>query len=110
MKKISTQKSIDIYKKENDKLQINGARVESIEYYFNMNRFMGVYIIFKGINNFNILKKFKFNTYGPGKKRGYFLNSYVWLTKSLLIKLNYTVRTDFGFILYCYLPLWEDFR
>ena len=30
MKKISTQKSIDIYKKENDKLQINGARVESI--------------------------------------------------------------------------------
>jgi hypothetical protein len=110
MKKISTQNNIDIYKKENDKLQINGARVKSIEYYFNMNRFMGVYITFKGINNFNILKKFMFNTYGPGKKRDYFLNNYVWLTKSLLIKLNYTARTNSGFILYCYLPLWKDFR
>ena len=108
MNKIGTQENIDIYKKENDKLQIGGTWVQNIEYYFYKHRFMGLHITFEGFFNFSALKKWMFNAYGPGKKKNYFLDNYNWLTSSLLITLNYTNSTNSGFILYCYLPLWNE--
>jgi len=110
IKKIGTREKIDIYVKERETLQIDGTRVETIEYYFYNQRLMGAHVIFEGFFNFNALKKFMFNAYGPGKKKNYFLENYIWLTTSLLIELNYTTHTNSGFILFCYLPLWNKYE
>lgn len=108
MGKIAPQDHIDIYKKEKDKLQIDETRVKTIEYYFFKDRFMGLYITFDGFYNFTAIKRFMFKAYGPGKKKNYYLDNFTWLTKSLLITLDYTASTNSGFILYCYLPLWNE--
>ncbi|MCD6352714.1 MAG: hypothetical protein J7M06_00680 [Proteobacteria bacterium] len=107
MEKISSSEGIDIYKRKNETLQFCGEKVTIIEYYFYQDRFMGVYINFEGYFRFSAIKNSMFHTYGPGKKRDYFLNDYRWLKRPLLITLNYTARTNTGFIIYCYLPLWN---
>jgi len=108
MKKVSTQEHIDIYIKEHDLLEIGGVNVKTIEYYFLKGKFMGSYIAFEGFPRFTAIKKYMVKTYGPGEKRNYFLDNIKWLTKNLLITLNYAPRTNSGFILYCYLPLWDE--
>ncbi|MBN2468300.1 MAG: hypothetical protein JXD19_09125 [Deltaproteobacteria bacterium] len=107
MKKIASQEGIDVYTRENDILAFAGEIVTTIEYYFYQNKFMGVYITFDGFLRFTAIKKSLCQSYGPGKKRNYFLEEYSWLQESLLITLSYTARTGSGSILYCYLPLWE---
>ena len=108
MIKIAAQEGIDIYRRENDQLEINGSHVKGIEYYFFKDRFMGLYISFEGYASFNGIRKWTITTYGPGEKKNYYLNKFTWLMQNLLLTLDYDPRSNAGFMLYCYLPLWKE--
>ena len=108
MKKVSVQEDIDIYRREGDRLEIDGTEVLGIEYYFFKNRFMGLYIYFDDFKRFTAIRNWTIRTYGPGEKKDFYLNKYTWWTKNLLITLNYDARANSGSLLYCYLPLWYE--
>jgi hypothetical protein len=108
MEKVSLQEDIAVYRREGDPLEIGGTKVRGIEYYFFKGRFMGSYLYFDDFKQFTAIRNWTISTYGPGEKKNFYLNRYNWWLKNILITLNYDARTNSGFLLYCYLPLWNE--
>jgi hypothetical protein len=93
------------YSKKNDKLKIGEADLEYVVYVFYENKFYGVDILCKGINNYNKIKETLIKTYGKRYIKGNITEKYVWLGDNVSIVLTYDDVSKEGSLVYMYMPI-----
>jgi hypothetical protein len=78
-----------LYKRLDDVLEMDGAKLEKIDYCFWGNKFCAVYIHAKGYSNWTALKRTCFRKFGACTMADDFLDIYDWDGETTVILLKY---------------------
>lgn len=80
-----------------DKMSIGNAKFYMIMYLFYEGRFQGVFLNFRGENNYDLLEMICKERYGEAELGGFY--NFVWLGQKSAITLSYDLIEEDGFLL-----------
>jgi hypothetical protein len=92
----SSYGGIKMYSRKGDKLTIDGAKVESVEYGFWQDKFFGVQITVRGMVNFSSLRASATEKFGFGNRPNPSGNRYYWSGKITRIALTFSNSRGLG--------------
>lgn len=98
----------NFYKKDNDRLIIGGAKLQSILYMFYGKKFCGVQIEFNLINSANKLMELYVNLYGNPNNEAtdnFMVRRYVWKGKEVKVEFIWNKPLKKGVVYYYYMPI-----
>lgn len=101
MVKLSEDSTTNIkqFSLSNEKLNIGQANLDKITYWYFDNKFMGVFINFSGISNFNFLKETLESKYGVPTKPNRYMDNYMWFGGNTRLMINYSSIKNSGVIM-----------
>jgi len=86
--------------KNDDKLSISTAKLESINYRYFDEKLMGVLIIFKGYESFAVIKNAFEEKYGSPYKPNRYMEDYMWNNGNAMLEIQYSNRSNQGTALF----------
>jgi len=104
--KISSQSSLDYYKKEGEEMTLGDARLDMVVYVFYEKELCGAVLNFKSSPNFQIIKTALFDRYGKGRQPNRYKDQYRWAGTKVTITLEYDDITQKGQVIYYYMPIY----
>ena len=105
--KVSSQSSLDYYRKKGEDMTIGDAPLDMVVYVFYQEKFCGVVMNFKSPPNFQAIRTTLFDWYGKGRQPNKYKEQYRWSGTDVTITLEYDDVTQKGQVIYYYMPIYE---
>jgi len=93
--------SIEIFKKTVEELKAGDAPLESVEYGFWKGKLANVALHTRGLENWNALKKYSFDAFGPGYLTSKTAERFVWRGEVTILILRYEEGSKKGLLHMC---------